>query len=201
MVSARREGVKGRIVVLTPATRMNLNGRAGSRRIARSEWTTQRWKNGAGITHEIFRWSAIASVEGYDLRLSVAEVEGAQPFSSFPGYFRSLVVLEETTLRLGGQPMTKGRVFDFRGDLPMATTGEGRATDLNVISRLEGRARVEVASRESKPEPRALAVFALEPVVLRGGVERALGAGDTWIDLAGDAAYVATAPVVWVRFG
>lgn len=180
---------------------MNLNGRAGSRRVARSEWTTQRWKNGAGITHEIFRWSAHALDEGYDVRLSVAEVEGAQPFSSFPGYFRSLVVLEETTLRLGGQPMTKGRVFDFPGDLPMATTGEGRATDLNVISRLERRARVEVASRETKPEPRALAVFALESVTLRGEVERALDAGETSMNLAGDAAYVASAPVVWVRFG
>ena len=180
---------------------MNLNGRVGARRIARSEWTTQRWKNGAGITHEILRWSALPSDDAYDVRLSVAEVEGAQPFSFFPGYFRSLVVLEETTLRLGDEAMTKGRVFDFRGDLPMATTGEGRATDLNVISRLERRARVEVASRETERERRALAVFALEPVVLRGDAERALDAGDTWIDLAGDADYVASAPVVWVRFG
>ncbi len=181
---------------------MNLVGREGSLRITRGEWSTQRWKNGAGVTREILRWSRVGpSSDAYDLRLSVAEVEGAQPFSSFPGYHRSLVVLEDTTLVLAGKAMPKGRVFDFRGDVAMATSGEGRATDLNVISRLENAAQVELSARETHARSaRALAVFALEPVVVRGDAkEIALDAYDTWVELAGGA-YLASAPVVWVRF-
>ncbi len=81
---------------------MDLVGETEPILVTRSEWTTQRWKNGAGVTHEIMRWSRSAPVDdSYDVRISVAEIDGAQPFSSFPGYYRTLVVLEPVVLRRG----------------------------------------------------------------------------------------------------
>lgn len=185
---------------------MKLVGQTGSRLVRRREWTTQAWKNGAGITHEVLRWSLTPpAADEYDVRLSVAEVEGAQPFSAFPGYHRSLICLETSSLLLGSAPMVKLQAFHFPGDVPMATHGTGRATDFNVISRQARPARVEVSVEESDGSPvhraRPLAVFALEATVLRSeGVERVLEPFDTWVELEGGVAYQASAPVVWIRF-
>lgn len=186
---------------------MKLVGQSESRLVRRAEWVTQAWKNGAGITHEVLRWClAPPAADEYDVRLSVAEVEGAQPFSAFPGYHRSLVCLETSTLLLGGTPMVKGQAFHFPGDVPMATHGMGRAMDFNIISRQARPAQVEVSTQEADADSpvlraRPLAVFALEPSVLRGaGTQRVLEPFDTWVELCGGVAYEASAAVVWVRF-
>lgn len=186
------------------------------------DWSTQRWKNGGGITHEIWRWtdpkSGDLGPDAYDLRLSVAEIEGEGPFSPFPGYYRTLIALEDTALELGiagseSCAMTKHRAFDFPGDVSVATHGEGRATDLNVISRLaRRRAHVEVSTRESAldssiwPSTRMqhLAIFALSAVTLRQGRKkiRDLSIRQTWIhiDHGGDIELESDEPVVWIRF-
>lgn len=192
--------------------------------VTRSEWSTQPWKNGGGVTHEIWRWTdprwtGEREAGGFDLRLSVAEVEGAQPFSSFPGYHRTLVPLEDNDLRLvigdASTPMTRHTAIHFPGDLPAATRGTGRATDLNVISRVaRARAHVEISTSETHrhspaiwPVTRArnLAVFALSETTLRGparGARRALRPFNTLLHVEhdGHVAYTASAPVVWIRF-
>ena len=53
--------------------------------IARTQWTSQPWKNGRGITHEIVRWP---EGDAYDVRVSLAEDTEAATFSLFPGYTR-----------------------------------------------------------------------------------------------------------------
>ena len=58
----------------------------------------QRWKNGAGWTREIRRHPTEA--EAFDWRLSVADIENDGPFSAFPGYRRSLVLLKGHGIRL-----------------------------------------------------------------------------------------------------
>lgn len=180
-------------------------------RIERSAWRTQPWKNGGGVTHEVWRWSAAGVADSaYDLRLSVAEIDGAQPFSAFPGFDRWLVPLapNDLTLVLAGAPapMHPHHVFAFPGEATAATLGHGRALDFNVIAR---RARGPVAvsigtDAEARPPYRHLVVFGLADgthVDTAAGAEHPLGAFDTWIALDAPAGrYAATAPVIWIQF-
>jgi hypothetical protein len=53
--------------------------------ITPSEFRTQPWKNGGGVTHEIVRWP---DGEAYDIRVSLADDRAPGPFSRFPGYRR-----------------------------------------------------------------------------------------------------------------
>ena len=63
-----------------------------------SQYDTMPWKNGGGVTHEIFRFP-----EGSDAwlwRISVADVAADGPFSAFPGCLRSLTLLSGEGMRL-----------------------------------------------------------------------------------------------------
>jgi environmental stress-induced protein Ves len=63
-----------------------------------TEFRTQPWKNGGGVTHEIVRWpdtgaagaagAAADTGAAYDVRISLAEDRAPGPFSRFPGYRR-----------------------------------------------------------------------------------------------------------------
>lgn len=53
--------------------------------IAPDAFRAQPWKNGGGVTREIVRWP---DAEGFAVRISLAEVAVAGPFSRFPGYQR-----------------------------------------------------------------------------------------------------------------
>ena len=50
----------------------------------------QRWRNGGGVTRELFAWPR---AEAWRLRVSVADVDADGPFSSFPGVERWFAVL------------------------------------------------------------------------------------------------------------
>ncbi|MEP6826889.1 MAG: HutD family protein [Aestuariivirga sp.] len=65
--------------------------------VRKANFTTSKWKNGGGITHEIARSDADV-VFGW--RLSVAEVASDGPFSLFPGHQRILTVVEGKGMRL-----------------------------------------------------------------------------------------------------
>ena len=68
------------------------DGRA--RHLTPADYKTTPWRNGGGRTTEIAVSPEGASLsDGFDWRLSVAEVEHDGPFSSFPGYDRSLTLL------------------------------------------------------------------------------------------------------------
>ena len=177
--------------------------------ISQAAWQTQPWKNGRGITYEIWRYRATTSttpLDGYDLRLSVAEIVGAQPFSLFAGYQRMLVPLRDTTLamQVAGQavPMLTHRLLSFSGDVAAATIGEGIAFDLNIIGR---NFQAAIATLEAPGAvERHVAIFALTRCMLRGtiageAVEQALQPYDTWV-LAPGAELVADVPVVWIRY-
>lgn len=191
--------------------------------IQRAAWKTQPWKNGRGITHEIWRYKTsegTTTVDDYDLRLSVAEIDGAQPFSLFAGYDRLLLPLADSPLQLeiGGQrtPIRKHTGIYFPGDIAVATVGEGHAIDLNVIQRqADCGSRVHATLAVTEPlraspalwaatVTRPLAVFALEPCTLVGSVAGApvtysLKQFDTQIVLATPADLSSDVPVVWIR--
>jgi environmental stress-induced protein Ves len=63
------------------------------------DYRRERWRNGAGWTREVHAHAA-AGGNGWDWRLSIAEIDEDAPFSAFPGVDRELVLLEGNGLRL-----------------------------------------------------------------------------------------------------
>ena len=52
------------------------------------------WKNGYGSTTELAVEPPDAALDRFDWRVSVAELRGSGPFSTFPGYDRIIVQLD-----------------------------------------------------------------------------------------------------------
>lgn len=113
----------------------------------REEHRRMPWKNGLGVTEEI----AIAP-EGATLadsflwRLSSALVQADGPFSLFPGYDRTLVVIDGAgmTLDADGKRTTIARLdapFVFPGEASVTSAlSEGSIRDFNVMA-LRGKVR------------------------------------------------------------
>jgi environmental stress-induced protein Ves len=64
----------------------------------------ERWRNGGGWTRTIARGrigaGAAAGDDGWDWRLSIADIESDGPFSTFPGVDRVLVLLDGAGIEL-----------------------------------------------------------------------------------------------------
>jgi len=96
-----------------------------------SDVDPQPWANGLGVTRVL--------VSRPDRRISIAEIEGRTPFSSFDGSDRVLVPLGPSgvTLEVGGR---RHRVralepFSFRGEDPIVgDAGTRRTTVVNVMT-------------------------------------------------------------------
>ncbi|MBV1774614.1 HutD family protein [Burkholderiaceae bacterium DAT-1] len=58
------------------------------------------WKNGGGVTTELWRLPDPESADGFLIRLSIASVATSGPFSLFPGIDRTLLVLDGAGMRL-----------------------------------------------------------------------------------------------------
>ena len=99
------------------------------------------WKNGLGVTREIAVHPPGASLDDFDWRLSMANVDAGGPFSNFPGVERLLAVLDgRLALRIDGRaPIELGAdtpPLAFPGDVPVeAELLAGPVTDLNLMSR------------------------------------------------------------------
>lgn len=81
------------------------------------------WKNGMGLTREVAIDPPDAALEGrFRWRLSVADVRGSGPFSSFPGYERTIMVVDGAGMELtvgADPPRLLDRHFEpfvFSGD-------------------------------------------------------------------------------------
>ncbi|MEX0320237.1 MAG: HutD family protein [Ruegeria sp.] len=103
--------------------------------ITPSDFTTTRWKNGGGITHEIARVDRNGSLLW---RLSLAEVSSDGPFSAFEGLARILTVVEGPGMNLHGPDA----VIRARPNAPVAFSGslpihgellDGPVKNLNLI--------------------------------------------------------------------
>lgn len=100
------------------------------------------WKNGLGITREIAIFPAGSSADSFIWRTSVAEVNTAAPFSSFPGIDRNIVLLqgEGFTMTLDGEITHPLRVpfepFAFRGEAKVdVALAAGATRDFNLMVR------------------------------------------------------------------
>lgn len=100
------------------------------------------WKNGLGITREIAVEPAGASMDEFLWRASIADVDTASPFSTFPGIDRTIVLLDGDgfTMTLDGErehALTAVCVpFAFPGEARVDVTLAGGATrDFNLMVR------------------------------------------------------------------
>lgn len=98
------------------------------------------WKNGGGTTTEIYAHRP--SADGFDWRVSIADVGGDGPFSRFEGYDRHIMTIEGLGFVLEGGPdgnIDVGRRFEphrFSGDWPIfCRLRDGRSRDFNLMAR------------------------------------------------------------------
>ncbi len=115
--------------------------------VAWADLIAQPWRNGGGVTRQILsrrldaRGNGIpADADDWDWRLSIADVDGAGPFSSFTGMTRILTIIEgaSITLTVDGtvEELERHRPFIFDGAAETsATLPHGPIRDLNLIAR------------------------------------------------------------------
>lgn len=104
------------------------------------------WKNGGGTTRDLLVWP---DDNGWQLRISVAEIERDGPFSDFSGVERWFAVLHGAgvALQMGGElyEIRRGAPpLQFDGGLaPMCTLLDGPTSDINLMVRHDaGKARM-----------------------------------------------------------
>jgi environmental stress-induced protein Ves len=143
------------------------------------------WRNGGGTTWEIAQGNFDGG-EGWDWRLSRAEIASDGPFSVFPQIDRVLTVIEGEgiTLRLDdAAPRTlyAGEDIRFAGEVSVGCTlVDGPTRDLNLmVDRRAAQFRTD--GPMTAPEGAVLVLYAFEDVVVAMGQER-------MTVLAGDAA-------------
>ena len=133
----------------------------------------ERWANGGGWTRTLLAWPDPAR---WALRISVADVEQAGPFSAFPGVDRWFAVLEGDGVRLAtaGQASVVVRAGDeqlhaFPGDAATDCELLGGATrDLNVmVRRREARATIRrLRDGDPRSDAELLACFVCDAATL-----------------------------------
>lgn len=147
------------------------------------------WKNGMGMTREIAVQPSESSGDAFVWRASVAEVDSAAPFSSFPGIDRHIVLLSGAgfTMTLDGKHRhalhAPFEPFAFAGESSVSVTLAGGSTqDFNLMVR-RGSARGEVEVLR-KPGAHALHASTVLIYAARGEVRTPGGnlhVGDAWL--------------------
>jgi environmental stress-induced protein Ves len=140
-----------------------------------SQWRIMPWKNGGGTTAEIAA-RVRPGVEGFDWRLSLATVESAGPFSSYPGCDRTVVLMAgpgmELDFGLHGHARFE-RIYQshsFAGEWSTTCTLLGGAIrDLNVITRRSALTHaLEIHSLEPRVEAAVTSASTLVITALAG---------------------------------
>jgi len=103
-----------------------------------TDWRTETWKNGGGITHEIVRWPEGSGV--YDVRVSLAVVSRSGPFSRFPGFRRWTFLAGAQSIELWTAEDTRvlallGDHLEIDGDIAIDAVVTKPTELLNVLSR------------------------------------------------------------------
>lgn len=99
------------------------------------------WKNGSGSTTELGIFPLEASVQnGFDWRISLADLEGSGPFSLFPGFDRVIVQVsgDPMVLKHGGRSeklLGRYEPYSFAGEWATDNILHGKAQDFNVMVR------------------------------------------------------------------
>jgi environmental stress-induced protein Ves len=145
------------------AARAGATTSAAARIVALADIAPRPWRNGAGRTCELLAWP---DASAWQVRVSVAEIDRAAPFSSFPGVERWFAVVDGAgvELRIEG---TSHRLVP--GHAPLRFDGEasvegrpiaGPTRDLNLMLRDSRGEMFAVADRAFwRPEAAACGLF------------------------------------------
>lgn len=146
------------------------------------EIAAQPWRNGGGLTRELFAWP---SAQDWIVRVSVAEVTADGPFSRFAGTQRWFAVLDGVgvELTIDGDARELGR-----GDAPACFSGDaatacrlldGPTRDLNLMLRGARGEMVSVTNATPwRPRAAQCGLFAAVPgLIAADGREQQLPAG------------------------
>jgi len=147
------------------------------------------WKNGMGTTREIAVQPSLPGTDDFLWRVSVAEVNSAAPFSSFPGIDRHIALLDGVGFRmtLDGDRThaldTPFKPFAFAGESTVAVALiDGPTRDFNLMVRRFGACGDVVALDEPglhRLEPDVVLVYAARGDI--GTSDGVLQAGDAWL--------------------
>jgi environmental stress-induced protein Ves len=133
------------------------------RKLGPDDYRTMPWKNGLGFTTELLIDPPGATLEaGFRWRISTAAVAQSGPFSSFPGFDRTLMLLEGDGLELDhgphGRATLPGPLVPVRFKGEWETRGRllgGACRDFNVMSR-RAEARHDLTLLRAGPDPAPL---------------------------------------------
>ena len=108
--------------------------------LAAADRVARPWLNGSGVTSEVAARLLGSGPAGFDWRLSIATIDGDEPFSGFPGVDRILMAISPQGLDLvdGGVPVHLGQfdVHRFPGEDEVASVGVTSPTlGLNLMTR------------------------------------------------------------------
>ena len=153
-----------------------------------SDCPPQPWKNGLGSTREIAIHPEGAGSDDFLWRVSLAQVDSAAPFSSFPGIDRQIALLDGNgfTMMLDDDRVhaltTPFAPFAFAGEARVAVTlVDGPTRDFNLMVR-RARARGEVRAwqepGEQLPDPFTVLVYCARGVI--DTADGPLHVGDAW---------------------
>ena len=101
------------------------------------------WKNGGGVTRELAVFPSDAGLEGepFQWRISIADVDRDGPFSKFPGYDRTIMLIAGRGMELQPQGQAAMRLaepyqpWQFSGDVATdCRLLDGPVRDFNVMS-------------------------------------------------------------------
>ncbi|HEV7159158.1 MAG TPA: HutD family protein [Caulobacteraceae bacterium] len=171
--------------------------------IRASALVDQPWKNGGGVTRQIAAAPPGSDLADFDWRVSLATVEAAGPFSTFPGVDRLMLVLDgELELDIAGVGPTRltadSPAMVFPGDAPVAALApDGPVTDINVMVRRG----VHTASLERRRAAPAAAVVSQDVTFIlacEDGLSLAHGAASCRLGF-GDVARIEAARGALVR--
>ncbi|WP_243042151.1 HutD/Ves family protein [Dyella sedimenti] len=156
--------------------------------IRAAELAPQPWKNGKGVTREIARFPANAGGEDFLWRVSIAEVDSAAPFSTFPGIDRQIVLLDGAGFHMTLDSerthalTTPFEPFAFPGEARVEIAMAGGATrDFNLmVRRAWGRGEVRACREPGRhmPDPSCVLVYVAQGTATVAG--NVLRAGDAW---------------------
>lgn len=122
-----------------------------------SDYIVTPWKNGGGVTSDVFLYPEGAGHGDFDIRLSLAPIVEEGAFSSFPGIDRHITRLSDAPLSLVFGPETRElkRLEPLYFDsvqAPHSRLPEGPARVLNVMTR-RGRWNAQVMPAYGATEP------------------------------------------------
>lgn len=124
---------------------------SGIRLLRHADYRRMAWKNGGGITTEIAREPAQG--DGFDWRISIAEIAQDGDFSIFPGIDRELMLLDGGGVELVigiDEPVALTQRYQkhvFPGEAPVSCRLlDGPTRDFNVMTR-RGGIRAELIAR------------------------------------------------------